>query len=107
MDYFWSSESRMSCSCSQHDTRVVTLTVGVMPLTVEHPDRGRGPRFHVRRRRPRRHPLPPAAVAAAALVPTRADRKSQVRQCFGFCSAHSYAKEEQKSAVQKPKHCLI
>ena len=26
------------------------------------------------------------------------------RQCLGFCSADSQANEDQKSAVQKPKH---
>ena len=36
----------------------------------------------------------------------RDDRKSQVRQCLDFCSAISYANVDQKSAVQKPKHCL-
>ena len=32
---------------------------------------------------------------------SRADRKSQVRQCLVFCSADSSAKEDQKSAVPK------
>ena len=36
----------------------------------------------------------------------RADRKSQVRQYLGFCSAESQANEDQKSAVLKPKHFL-
>ena len=34
------------------------------------------------------------------------DRKSQVRQYLGFCSAESQANEDQKSAVLKPKHFL-
>ena len=36
----------------------------------------------------------------------RADRKSQVMKCLGFCSADSKADEDHKSDVQKPKHCL-
>ena len=32
--------------------------------------------------------------------------KSQVSQCLGFCSADSNANEDQKSVVQRPKHCL-
>ena len=36
----------------------------------------------------------------------RADRKSQVRQCFGFFSADSYANKDKKSAAQNPKHWL-
>ena len=35
-------------------------------------------------------------------VINRVDRKSQVRQCLGFCAADLQAKEAQKSAVQKP-----
>ena len=36
----------------------------------------------------------------------RGIRNPGVRQCLGFCSADSKANEYQKSAVQKPKHCL-
>ena len=39
--------------------------------------------------------------ATDATAITRTDRKSQVRQCLGFCSADSLAKEAQKSCVQK------
>ena len=35
---------------------------------------------------------------------SRADKKSQVRQCLGFCSAFVY--DNQKLDVQKPQHCL-
>ena len=36
----------------------------------------------------------------------RADGKSQVRQCLGFCSADFWSSLAYKSAQQKPKHCL-
>ena len=39
------------------------------------------------------------------IVITRADRKSQVRQCLGFYTADSWTKKDQKSAVLKPKYC--
>ena len=32
--------------------------------------------------------------------------KSQARQCWDFCNSWFIGKGEQKSAVQKPKHCL-
>ena len=40
-----------------------------------------------------------------ALIP-RGSKKSQVRQCLGFCTADSYTNKNKKSAVQKPKHYL-
>ena len=39
-------------------------------------------------------------------VRIRGIRNPGVRQCFGFCSADSYAIGDKKSVVQKPKHCL-
>ena len=36
----------------------------------------------------------------------RGSEKSQVRQCLGFCTVDLLANEDQKSAVQIPKHCL-
>ena len=35
----------------------------------------------------------------------RADRKSQVRQCFGFCTADLLSSLAYESDVQKPKYC--
>ena len=40
------------------------------------------------------------------LFGTRADRKSQVRQCLGFCTAAIWSSLAYESAEQKPKHCL-
>ena len=37
----------------------------------------------------------------------RPDRKSQVVQCFGFCTADFWSLLAYESAEQKPKHCLI
>ena len=39
-------------------------------------------------------------------VLTRADRKSQVMQCLGFCTANFWSLLAYESAVQNPKHCL-
>ena len=36
----------------------------------------------------------------------RADRKSQVSQCLGFCTADFWSSLAYESAEQKPKHCL-
>ena len=44
-------------------------------------------------------------TSSSSLLP-RGIRNPGVRQCLGFCSADSKANEYQKSAVQKPKHCL-
>ena len=37
----------------------------------------------------------------------RGSEKSQVRQCFDFCTADFKSSVTCKSAVQEPKHCLI
>ena len=39
------------------------------------------------------------------MVMIRGIRNPGVRRCLGFCSADSKANQDQKSAVQKPKHC--
>ena len=54
------------------------------------------------------HPdvLDPIYEGKLFVVIARADRKSQVWKCLGFCSADSWANKDKKSAVQKPKHCL-
>ena len=36
----------------------------------------------------------------------RADRKSQVRQCLGLCTADFWSSFAYESAEEKPKHCL-
>ena len=37
---------------------------------------------------------------------TRGDRKSQIKQCLGFCTADFWSSLTYESAEQKPKHCL-
>ena len=37
---------------------------------------------------------------------SRADRKSQVRQCLGFCTPDFWSLFAYESAEEKPKHCL-
>ena len=39
-------------------------------------------------------------------VRSRADKKSQVRQCLGFCTADIWSSFAYKSAEQKSNHCL-
>ena len=46
------------------------------------------------------------AALVVERVTVRGSEKSQVWQCFGFCSADSWVKEVLTSAVQIPKHYL-
>ena len=47
-----------------------------------------------------------AKVSRVSYVPNRADRKSQVRQCSGFCTADFLSSLAYQSAEQNPKHYL-
>ena len=51
------------------------------------------------RRNPFIHP-------STSVIISRADRKSQVRQCLGFCIAELWSPLAYESAEQKLKHCL-
>ena len=59
---------------------------------------------------PQHHPHPGQVYNVATFViqgiMTRADRKSQVRQCLDFCTADFQSSLACESAEQKPKHCL-
>ena len=44
-------------------------------------------------------------IRLALYLRNRADRKSQVRQCLGLCTADFMSLFAYESAVQKPKHC--
>ena len=51
------------------------------------------------RRNPFIHP-------STSVIISRADRKSQVRQCLGFCTAELWSRLAYESAEQNLKHCL-
>ena len=51
------------------------------------------------RRNPFIHP-------STSVIISRADRKSQVRQCLGFCTSDLWSSSAYESAEQKPKHFI-
>ena len=96
------------CTCSY--VRKSNLAAHVARVHKErhnsHELKGQGEPNQTKLHKQMRNPVESLSGIESNRLMSRADRKSQVSQCLGFCRADFWSLLAYKSAKQKPEHCL-